>query len=410
MTYENIVKVLEKYNQKQILAFYDKLTEQKQDALLNQISSIDFDLMDKLYNNAINGKKEKKDKITPMDVIDREKLSDKEKEQAMFIGEECIRNGGLAYVTMAGGQGTRLGHAGPKGTYILDIENNKSLFELLCDTLKAAKDKYNVIIPWYIMTSRENNDDTIKFFEENAYFNYGKDNVHFFIQGELPMILEDGQFVMESPYKIKEAADGHGGIFNAMTKNNIVEDMKQKGIKWVFISGVDNCLVKMVDPLLIGLSENNNVKIASKTIVKAYPEEKVGVFCKRNGRPSVIEYTEIPDEMMYLKNDIGELAYGESHILFNMFRIDLLDALGKKPLQYHSAHKATSYIDSMENLVKTDKPNAYKFEAFIFDAFSIEEEMLLLRIKREEEFAPVKNKEGVDSPETARKLLMEARR
>jgi len=405
MTYENAVKLLEKYNQQHIIKFYNRLNSDEKETLLKQIENIDFELMSKLYGQAIKGEKVGSDNITPMSVIDKEKISYEDKLSAEKIGEESIRKGELAFVTMAGGQGTRLGHIGPKGTYILDLDNNKSLFELLCDSLKEAREKYSVTVPWYIMTSRENNNDTTDFFEQHSYFGYGKENVKFFVQGELPMILENGKLVMESFDRIKEAADGHGGIFNAMLKNNIIQDMKQKGIKWVFIGGVDNCLVKMVDPLFIGLCEKENVKLASKTIIKAYPEERVGVFCKRNGRPSVVEYTEITDEMASFRNDIGELVYGESHILCNMFNIDILDKMGEAPLEYHVAHKATSYIGEDGEYLNSDKPNAYKFESLIFDAFAVAEDMLLLRTKREQEFAPVKNKEGTDSPETARKLL-----
>lgn len=407
MTYENAVEILNKYNQQDILKFYNELSDEEKKGLLNQISNIDFEKITKLYNKSIGVLKDIKDEITSIPVIDKEKLSQDELNEVTKLGEESIKKGELAFVTMAGGQGTRLGHNGPKGTYILDLENNKSLFELLCDTLKDAKEKYQVIIPWYIMTSRENNVDTINFFEQNNYFGYGKENIKFFIQGELPMILENGKLVMESRARIKEAADGHGGIFNAMLNNNIVQDMKKKNIKWVFIGGIDNPLLKMVDPLLIGLCIKKDVKLASKTIIKAYPEERVGVFCKRNGKPSVVEYTEITPEMANLRNDIGELVFGESHILCNMFNIDVLEEMGKVPLEYHSAYKATNYVGEDGNIVYSDKPNAYKYETLIFDAFGVVDEMLLLRTKREQEFAPVKNKEGVDSPETARKLLKE---
>lgn len=167
----------------------------------------------------------------------------------------------------------------------------KSLFEILCDNLKNAKNKYNVIIPWYIMTSRENNAQTVEFFENNNYFNYPKEAIKFFIQGELPMVDTAGKILLNEDGIIKEAADGHGGIFEAMFKNNIINDMKEKEVEWIFIGPIDNPLIKMVDEIFIGLAKEKNMKGAGKSLVKASPEEKVGVFCKKNGKPSVIEYT-----------------------------------------------------------------------------------------------------------------------
>ncbi len=278
------------------------------------------------------------------------------------------------------------------------------MFEILCDNLKDAKNKYNIIIPWYIMTSRENNKQTVQFFEENNYFNYPKDAIKFFIQGELPMVDTKGKIIITEDGIVKEAADGHGGIFEAMFKNNIVEDMKKKGIEWIFIGPVDNPLAKMVDEILIGISKEKQVLEAGKSLVKANPDEKVGVFCKKNGKPSVIEYTEISKVMAHEVDENGDLIYGESHINCNMFNIRGLEIIGNQKLPYHSAFKKATYLDEQGNIIKPNEPNAYKFESFIFDAFNKLDDMLILRVKREDEFAPVKNREGTDSAETAVEL------
>ena len=391
------------FGQEHLLSFLDELTQKEQEALLNQIKNIDFELVSKLYNerNVISNTG---DIIQPLGYVDKFKLSNKEAEEYAKLGEEAIQNGELAFVTLAGGQGTRLGHNGPKGTYMLGIVPDKSLFEILCDSLKRVKSEHNVYIPWYIMTSRENNDDTIDFFESNNYFGYPKELVKFFKQEELPMVQIDGRIILETKSKVKEAADGHGGIFEAMHKNGIVQDMEDKGIKWVFIGGIDNILLKMVDPVFMGLAISRGVKIAGKSIVKANPEEKVGVFCKRNGKPSVIEYTEITEEMAYESDTQGELLYGESHILCNMFNIQALKQIENEKLPYHTAFKKSSFIDVTGKEITPLMPNEYKFETFIFDAFNKFDDMLIFRVLREEEFAPIKNKEGVDSPETARRL------
>ena len=398
--------ILKKYGQEHLLNGYEKLDERKQKKLLDQIFATDFELINSLYAKTKDEDKKDEDIIEPMEYLDKYKLDEKYKYYE-DIGKKAIKEGKLAAVTMAGGQGTRLGHNGPKGTFNIGLDSNKSLFELLCDSLKAEGKKYGVTIPWFIMTSRENNAETIEFFEKHKFFGYEKDkNLFFFIQGELPMVDTEGKILIGEDGLIKQAADGHGGIYESLLKSGMIEKMKQMDIEWIFIGGVDNCLVKMVDPVLMGIAIDKGVTVACKSIVKANPHEKVGVFCKRNGKPGVIEYSEISDEMAEARDENGELLYGESHILCNLFRIDAVERMAKTPLPYHSAFKKAKYIDKDGNLVIPDSPNAFKFEAFLFDAFGEVDDMAILRVRREEEFAPVKNSDdkGVDCPSTARKL------
>ena len=405
-TLDEVKFVLKKYNQEHLLNGYDKLQEKDKKELLEQISNIDFELINSLYNNTKKEDIQHNDAIEPIEYLDKYKLNDKYKYYE-DIGKKSIKNGKLAAVTMAGGQGTRLGHEGPKGTYDIGLDSHKSLFELLADYLKQEGEKYGVVIPWFIMTSRENNNQTLEFFEKNKYFGYKKDrDLFFFVQNELPMIDTEGKILIGEDGLIKLAADGHGGIYESLVKSGMTEKMRQLNIEWVFIGGVDNCLVKMVDPVLMGTAIDKNVTVACKSIVKAKPEEKVGVFCKRNGRPSVIEYSEITDEMAEAVDENGELLYGESHILCNLFKIEAIERMGKTPLPYHSAFKKTKYINKDGELVVPNSPNAYKFEAFLFDAFGEIDDMVILRVKREEEFAPVKNSDDakVDCPSTARDL------
>lgn len=274
------------------------------------------------------------------------------------------------------------------------------------DTLKKSCEQYKRIIPWYIMTSKENNEETIKFFEKNKYFNYGKENIKFFVQAEIPMIDENGKILIDEKFNIKKASNGHGGIFNSMRDNGIIDDMKSKNIKWIFICGVDNILANMVDALLLGLAIQNNVVLAGKSVSKKSPQEKVGVFCKKDGRPSVVEYSEISKEMSEERNLDGELKFGESHILCNLFDMDFIEEICEDKLPYHIAHKKANYIGEDGSLIIAEKPNAYKFETFLFDAFEKAPNMLIMRVKREEEYAPVKNLEGEDSPITARELYI----
>lgn len=405
--YEIAKELLKKYKQEQLLKCYDKLIESKKEELLNQILNIDFEHMQQLYEETKIKKDFQDFKIEPLTYIDKQKISKDEKESYESAGIKAIKSRKYAVVTMAGGQGTRLGHNGPKGTFELDVEPKRPLFTLLSETIKQAIEKYDTIIPWYIMTSRENNYQTKEFFKRHNYFEMGEENVKFFIQNELPMVGTDGKILVDEEGLVKQAADGHGGIFEAMRKEGVIQDMKEREIEWIFIAGVDNVLAGMVDPILTGLAIDKKCLAAGKSVVKNNPKEKVGVFCKKDGKPSVIEYTEITDEMAEAIDENGELLYGESHILCNLFNIKAIEEIAKNKLPYHSAFKKAKYIDNNGVIVVPTEPNAYKFEAFIFDAFEKLNDMAIMRVKREEEFAPVKNAEGVDSPETARKLYLD---
>ncbi len=297
------------------------------------------------------------------------------------------------------------GHNGPKGTFRLDVYGKgKYLFEILAENLKEANRKYEVIIPWYIMTSKENNEETVSFLEKNNYFGYDKKSVIIFTQSELPLVDTEGKLLMNKEKKIKEASDGNGGTYSSLRRSGCLADMKERGIKWIFIGGVDNVLLKMVDVTLLGMAIKQNVQIASKSVVKANPHEKVGVFCKMNGHPKVIEYAELPEKMAEEVDQDGELKYGESHIMCNLYTIDAIEKVSKEHLMYHCAFKKNSYIDEKGREVIPEKPNSYKFESFIFDAFEFFDDIAILRGKREDDFAPVKNKDGVDSPKTAKEL------
>lgn len=293
----------------------------------------------------------------------------------------------------------------PKGTYKLNLNGkDKYLFEIIVDDLKRANKKYGVIIPWYIMTSNENNEDTVRFLEEHNYFEYPKEYVYIFKQSELPLINRQGKVLIDENKTIKEASNGNGGIFSSMLKNGVIKDMEKRGIEWIFIGAVDNVLLKNIDSLLIGLTASKGKLIGTKTVLKRSPEEKVGVFCKKNNKVKVIEYTEIPKNVANLVYDDGELVFGESHIMCNLFSIEALKKCSDKALDYHVALKKANYLDQNENLIKPEEPNAYKFEQFIFDSFKLFDDIAILRGKRENDFAPVKNKEGEDSPKTAKKL------
>lgn len=403
--YNEALKKLEKYGQEHLLARYDELNDEKKEKIINQIKNIDFDQAIELFNITTKSIKKPDGEFSNIEYVDKSKLSQEEYNRYYDIGRKKIEEGKYAVVTMAGGQGTRLGYVAPKGTFKIGGGVEKSLFEALSDTIKGAREKYGAKIPWYIMTSRENNNATEKFFEKNDFFGLPYEDVKFFKQGELPMLDTNGKLMLDETGLIKLAADGHGGVFESLSKNGYLDDMKKRGIEWIFISGVDNVLAGLVDPIAVGLAVAEGTLATGKSVVKRSPTEGVGVFCKRNGKPYVIEYTEITDEMAYARDNNGELLYGESHILTNLFNIKALENIAQNKLPYHKAFKKAKYTDiETGEIIKPEKPNAYKYEAFIFDAFERLDGMSILRVKREDEFAPLKNADGEDSPDTAREL------
>ena len=395
-------QILKKYNQENTIELFKNLDTEKQGILAKSILNTDFDLIMDVFNEA-NSKKEVSSKqISPMQAAKKEDMSDIEKEKYYDLGKKVIENGEYAVVTVAGGQGTRLGHSGPKGTFkVQTVNGEKYIFEILCETMKNASKEYNIEIPWYIMTSEENNKDTENFFKEHDFFGYNPEKIKFFKQSKMPLMTTDGKILIDKDFKVKEAADGHGGIFNSMRKAGVINELEDKNIKWIFTCGVDNILVNMVDPYLVGLAIEKNCKIATRSLVKNSPSEKVGVLCKQDNKIKVVEYTELSEEMANMTDEKGNLLYGESHVMFNLFSLDAIKQISTAKLPYHIAFKKNDYLDNKGNLVKAESPNSYKFESFIFDSFELFDDIAILRTKREDEFAPIKNATGNDSPETA---------
>ena len=399
---EEARKMLEKYRQQHIKVNTEELAD--------QILKIDFEQLQELYEQAINKTNviNNIEDIKPVKAINPEKIDSKVIEEYIKIGEDVVKSGKFAIAIMAGGQGSRLGHQGPKGTFEMELNSKvKSLFEVVVDKLKEAQKRYNLFIKCYIMTSPENNEETIAFFEKKNYFGYPKQYIEFFKQGEIPLLNKQGKLMLGEDGLIKLASDGNGGIFYSMAKNGIIDEMKRNNIEWVFIGSVDNLLVKYVDTLLLGLAIKQGVKIATRTIIKNSPYEKVGILCKKNGKVKVIEYTELQNEMRLAVDECGEMVYGESHIMCNLYNIEAIEKASTKELKYHVAEKKAKYVNEKGELVIPEKENCYKFEKFIFDSFCLFDEIAILRGKREEDFAPIKNKDGVDCPETAKKLYEE---
>ena len=408
---QQAIKILKQNNQEHIIDILEKMSFEDSKKIEKQILELDFEKVKKLYNELKNGYAEEINTIEPVKYIEKLKLNEQEKNEYEKLGTKVIKENKLAVISVAGGQGTRLGHSGPKGTFELSLETifgkKVSIFEVLAQNFIKAKSVYNVDINWYIMTSNENNKATIDFFEENNYFNLNKNSVKFFTQNDIPIIDENGKILIGGNYLIKTASNGNGGIYEVLKKQNILNDMKSKGIEWIFVSGVDNILVNPIDPLFVGLTINDNNLVAVKTVKKIDANEKTGVYCKKNGKIGVIEYNEITDELRNARGKDGELLYGQSNIVSHLYNIKALEILEDVELPYHRAHKKGSYINKNLEEVFPNEPNVYKFEKFIFDAFEKFDNITILSVAKNQEFAPIKNAEGNDSPETAVRLYID---
>lgn len=403
---EKAKDILKKYHQEHLLAFYDELNNKEKAYLLNQICSINFEQILNLYEAS------KIDEVLPSNLIEplpynikREIPKDK---FALYenIGIDAIKRGKFAVVTMAGGQGTRLGYKGPKGTFELDITPKKSLFEILCDTLKDACAKYKVIIPWYIMTSTYNDEATRKFFEEKNFFGYPKKYIKFFKQSQLPLIDINGNLILEELYKVKEASNGNGDVFSSMKSEGILKDIAKKRIEWISFSGVDNVILEIVDPVFLGLTISNNKLTASKTLFKENVNDKDWIFAKRNGKPAIINSCHLTDSMKIAQDSSKKYLYRQTNILAHLFHISAINKICEVKLPYHRAFKKNTFINCEGMKQVPESPNTFKFETFIFDAFSLFDDIELLQVEVEDEFAPIKDFAGPHNPETAKELYL----
>lgn len=408
--YRSVVKLLRKYNQEQVLAFYNTLPKEEKELLLDQVLNIDFEKLISLYNEFQKDVSYTDAVITPLEHVEETKLSSYIKSKYIKKGEEIIENGGLAVITLAGGQGTRLGLSLPKGFFEVETNPKKSLFQIQCETLQMANIKYNTVIHWYIMTSPDNDSITKVYFEDKKYFGYGKENVTFFKQDTLPVLDFNSKLILDKAYKVKEVSNGNGDVFSSLQRYGLIEDMEKKGIKYVFIGGIDNILLKTVDPLFIGLCDIGNCKVASKTITKNENEKDEWVFARRDGKPSVVSSKRITKEMEDKKDENGKYLYKEINILAHLFSIDSLKLCANIDLPYHLAEKKNDYLNDEGVKIMPKSPNTYKYEQFIFDVFPYFDNILLLSVKREREFAPIKSFTGIHTPERALELYLNERR
>lgn len=402
MNYESAKNLLTEYNQEHILKYYNELDENQRCELLRQIEGIDFTLLDALKNKSADNKGE----IQPISAVTIEDIT-ANSDKYLNTGISAIKSGKVAAVLLAGGQGTRLGFDKPKGMFNIGKTKELYIFQCLVNNLMDVVKLSGTWIPFVIMTSEKNNKDTVNFFKEHNYFGYNSEYVSFFIQDMAPSVDFNGKIYMEGKDKISSSPNGNGGWFSSLVRSGIFDKLRSQGVEWLNVFAVDNVLQRIADPRFIGAVIATGSDSGSKVVSKAAPEEKVGVMCLEDGKPSIVEYYELTDEMTYQRLDNGQLAYRYGVILNYLFHMDRLVEINKERMPVHIVDKKIPYMDENGNYITPEKPNGYKFETLILDMIHFNKTCLPYEVERNKEFAPVKNKEGVDSVDTARDLLEE---
>ena len=403
MTLNQAKEKLIKYGQEHVLKYYDELSAVEQEALLTQIEETDMSILAACRNiEALTRKGE----ISPLAAME---LSEIEANKDSFVetGLEAIRAGKVAAVLLAGGMGTRLGSDDPKGMYNIGITRELYIFECLVNNMMDVVKQAGCWIHWFIMTSDKNNEATIKFLTEKNFFGYNSEYIHFFKQDMAAATDYEGKIYLEEKGKLSTSPNGNGGWFSSLKNSGLLEVIHESGIEWLNAFAVDNVLQRIADPAFIGATIQKNVAVGAKVVRKNAPDEKVGVMCLEDGRPSIVEYYELTDELMNAKDAKGDPAYNFGVILNYLFKVadleDLMD--GKLPL--HVVEKKIPYLNEAGEPVKPEAPNGYKYESLILDMIHLLDSCLPFEIERNKEFAPIKNKTGIDSVESARALLQE---
>ncbi len=411
---------LEALDQGHLLKFYDELQSDRQSALLDQIGAIDLDAVPSLVSRYVRSDApfELPENLEPAPYYPRDPHSPIrvwDAASAQAAGEALISAGRVAAFVVAGGQGTRLGYDGPKGCYPTGCVSEKPLFELFADQILASSRTYGSVIPWYVMTSPLNHDATVAAFEENDYYGLSKSNVMFFQQGTMPAFdLKTGRILLAEKDAIATSPDGHGGALLALAKSGAIADMTARGVEHISYFQVDNPHVRVIDPVFLGLhasGEDSSGEMSSKMLPKADAKEKVGVFTRANGKTTVIEYSDMPDRLAEARDADGNLKYLAGSIAIHAISVAFVQKVVGDPsmqLPYHRAVKKVPHIDlDSGEPVQPAEPNGVKLERFVFDAIPMAGASIVYETDRVEEFAPVKNAEGVDSIVTSRQLQTE---
>jgi UDP-N-acetylglucosamine/UDP-N-acetylgalactosamine diphosphorylase len=411
MTAEQLITNYRAAGQGQVFAFWDSLNANERAGLAAQAAEVDLAEVERLNRTLVfktGGSGANLDGLAPAPVtrLPAHGGDAAQWAQARALGEQALRAGRVAAFTVAGGQGTRLGYDGPKGTFKVTPLREKTLFQVFAEKIKAAGLRYGKPLHWFIMTSHANHAQTETFFAENKFFGLDRGRVHFFRQGRMPAVGYDGKILLETKGSLALSPDGHGGSLRALHRSGALDLMKREGVDTLSYFQVDNPLVRCVDAEFIGFHLAAGSEMSSKMVTKAYPEEKVGHFCLQDGKVVVVEYSDMPMSMQRETNPDGSLRYGAGsiaiHVIDREFARRMAAGGADIALPFHRADKKIATVDAAGNPVKPEKANGVKFEMFVFDALPFAKNSIVIETARADDFSPVKNAEGVDSPKTCR--------
>ena len=400
MTYNEAFRKLETCGQTQLLRFYSELDPEKKEQLLASLKHMDLSVLKALDQKV----QDKRGTFSPLGALTIPEIRAREEEFSQE-GLKILKEGKAAAVLLAGGMGTRLGADRPKGTFDIGVTHPLYIFECLFNNLLSDAEKAGRCFPLLIMTSDLNHEATVSFLTEHRFFGYDPDQIFFFTQEMAPCADLSGKLLLEKKWKPAVSPNGNGGWYTSLVKAGLDKVLDERGVEYLTVFGVDNVLARVNDPCYLGAFALSGRDCAGKVVKKAAPDERVGVLCLEDGQPSIVEYYEMTDEMRTLRDASGELSYNYGVILDYTFRLEKLKALAKKDLPLHIVEKKIPYIDENGLEVRPEEPNGYKFETLVLDMIHMMDSCLPYEVAREKEFAPVKNRTGVDSVESARDLL-----
>jgi UDP-N-acetylglucosamine/UDP-N-acetylgalactosamine diphosphorylase len=393
---------LRSHGQEHVVANWDHLSTSERHHLVEQLAGIDLTELDALYQRRHEPHSilPPRDRIAPLPVELRSAVS----AHSRTVGEDAIRRGEVAVLLVAGGQGSRLGSDQPKGVFPVGPVSGASLFRIHAEKVLALRRRYQAKVPFLVMTSPATHADTLVYFEAHNFFGLPPTEVHFFQQGTMPAVtLESGKLILEKPGQLFLSPNGHGGTLTALADTGLLADLKARGTRHIFYFQVDNPLVRVADPAFVGRHLETQAEASSKVVFKEKPEEKVGILSLIDGRCSIIEYSDLPADMATERTATGELAFRAGSPAIHLFSVEFLEKVtrGSTRLGFHIARKKVPVLG-----VAPTADNALKFELFVFDALPLADRWLAMAVEREDEFAPLKNATGADSPTTVRHLMI----
>jgi UDP-N-acetylglucosamine/UDP-N-acetylgalactosamine diphosphorylase len=412
---ETLRDQLVQVGQEHLLTFWDELDSGHRTALANEVRQLDLARIPEWVEHLVKdaaGEATRQTAFKPAPSYPPEPRNPQEQQkysEAAKLGAELISAGKVAGFVVAGGQGTRLGFDGPKGNYPISPLKAKTLFQIFAETVATVSGRYGTSCPWYLMTSPMNHEATLEIFDSNHYYGLDPHNVFIFEQGTLPNSGFDGRILLADKAHIASSPDGHGGCIKALKRSGALADMQNRGVQYISYWQVDNPLVRLFDPLFVGLHALDGAEMSSKAVIKSQPKEKVGNFCLVDGKVSVIEYSDLPDELAETRNEDGSLAFQLGSIAIHIISAEFVEKLNREDfsLPLHRAVKKIPHIDLQGRAIEPKEPNGVKLESFIFDALPMASKSIILEIDRREQFAPTKNATGVDSAETTRQMMVD---